>query len=376
MTTTEIIAMLNEGIRDLGLVIVDENGQTVPYVITDDNFGSDFMDELQALSTDKLTYLIKGIFALNKTRAWKNLFDASQNKFRVFIEDMNVKGWTIKDYFIRLIDGITPFWSLPLDPLSVDASEEEIAKGLVRTYEQMVDVKYHYTPFKKQFPCTIDEKDYGKYFENSYTFTNFINDKIVNVSTSAEVWLYKNVLIDEVRTIVTDGDCVFKTGFEPNTTIGIKHYIEVLQTLAKDFRQPTNSYNKKGVVSITPKDMPVYYITKQSFLSRLGVYVEGGTFNLDKLAIPNAENIILIPENESLGTYTYTEGGVSVTKNVQLVMLDRRTMVIGLRTWLMSEFRIANTLKHNYWLNVEGIRSHNDFFNCVALVGDDISAFQ
>lgn len=376
MTTTEIIAMLNEGIRDLGLVTVDEQGQTVPFVITEDNYGSDFMSELEGLSPDKLTFLIKGIFEINKTRAWKNIFDANKNKMRVFIEDMNQIGWTIRDYFIQLIDGITPFWDLPLDPDNVDASEIEIAKGLVRTYEQAVDVKYHYTPFKRQFPCTIDEKDYGKYFRDSYTFTNFINDKIVNTSTSAEVWLYKNVLIDEVREIVAQEDCIFKTGYDPNSAIGIKHYIETLQTLASDFRQPTNSYNKHGVVSITPETMPVYYITKKSFLSRLGVYVEGGTYNLEKLAIPSAENIILIPEDESLGTYTYTEGEASVTKNVQLVMLDRRTLVIGLRTWLMSEFRIPNTLKHNYWLNIEGIRSHNDFFNCVALVGDDISAFQ
>ena len=167
--------------------------------------------------------------------------------------------------------------------------------------------------------------------------------------------------------MITDDDVIVKDSYDPNSDIGIKHMIEDMKTVYKSFKQPTNMYNKRGVISITPSEDMIFTFMKPSTMERLKVYVNSAAYNLDEVMLKG--RVIFIPEDMTLGTDTSGN-------EILAMILDRRALVVGLRTWKMRDFEIPNKLRRNYFLSIEGIRGHNDFINAVAFKGAKVANFQ
>lgn len=344
--TQKTFDMLNEAIKISGLEGLD--------TITQEN-----INKLLQLPDAQLQTIINNLYLVSEQRGFQNLWSSEDNPFREFLFDMKNNGWTIQDYMIDILEGITPYWD-------ESYTDSQVAEGLVKDYEQKFETSFHMTPFSKQFATTIDEKDYTKYFY-PYALQSFVDMKINNLPSSAEIYLEKQVLIDEVKQMITDNDIIVKDSYDPNTDIGIKHMIEDMKTVYKSFKQPTNLYNKRGVISITPSEDMIFTLMKPSTMERLKVYVNSAAYNLNEVMLKG--RVIFIPEDMTLGT---DNSG----NEILAVILDRRSLVIGLRTWKMRDFEISNTLRRNYFLSIEGIRGHNDFINAVAFKGAKVANFQ
>lgn len=344
--TKQTFDMLNEAVKLSGIEGLGE--------ITAQNITT-----LLQLPDAQLQTIINNLYLVSEQRGFQNLWSSEDNPFREFLFDMKNNGWTIQDYMIDILEGMTPYW----DDSYTDA---QVAEGLVKDYEQKFESAFHMTPFSKQFATTINEKDYSKYFY-PYSLQSFVDMKINNLPSSAEIYLEKQVLIDEVKQMVTDNDIIIKEGYDPNSDIGIKHMIEDMKTVYKSFKQPTNMYNKRGVISITPSEDMIFTLMKPSTMERLKVYVNSAAYNLNEVMLSG--RVIFIPEDMTLGT----DGQGN---EILAIILDRRSLVVGLRTWKMRDFEIPNKLRRNYFLSIEGIRGHNDFINAVAFKGALVANFQ
>lgn len=343
--TQKTFDMLNEAIKISGLEGLD--------TITQEN-----ITKLLQLPDAQLQTIINNLYLVSEQRGFQNLWSSEDNPFREFLFDMKNNGWTIQDYMIDILEGMTPYWD-------DSYTDSQVAEGLVKDYEQKFETSFHMTPFSKQFATTINEKDYSKYFY-PYSLQSFVDMKINNLPSSAEIYLEKQVLIDEVKQMITDTDVIVKDGYDPNSDIGIKHMIEDMKTVYKSFKQPTNMYNKRRVISITPSEDMIFTFMKPSTMERLKVYVNSAAYNLDEVMIKG--RVIFIPEDMTLGTDTSGN-------EILAVILDRRALVVGLRTWKMRDFEVPNTLRRNYFLSIEGIRGHNDFINAVAFKGAKVANF-
>ena len=344
--TQKTFDMLNEAVKLSGLEGLD--------TITQEN-----ITKLLQLPDTQLQTIINNLYLVSEQRGFQNLWSSEDNPFREFLFDMKNNGWTIQDYMIDILEGMTPYWD-------ESYTDTQVAEGLVKDYEQKFETSFHMTPFSKQFATTINEKDYSKYFY-PYSLQSFVDMKINNLPSSAEIYLEKQVLIDEVKQMITDTDVIVKDGYDPNSDIGIKHMIEDMKTVYKSFKQPTNMYNKRGVISITPSEDMIFTFMKPSTMERLKVYVNSAAYNLDEVMLKG--RVIFIPEDMTLGTDT--QGN-----EILAMILDRRALVVGLRTWKMRDFEIPNKLRRNYFLSIEGIRGHNDFINAVAFKGAKVANFQ
>lgn len=344
--TKQTFDMLNEAVKLSGIEGLGE--------ITAQNINT-----LLQLPDAQLQTIINNLYLVSEQRGFQNLWSSEDNPFREFLFDMKNNGWTIQDYMIDILEGMTPYWD-------ESYTDTQVAEGLVKDYEQKFESSFHMTPFSKQFATTINEKDYSKYFY-PYSLQSFVDMKINNLPSSAEIYLEKQVLIDEVKQMVTDNDIIIKEGYDPNSDIGIKHMIEDMKTVYKSFKQPTNMYNKRGVISITPSEDMIFTFMKPSTMERLKVYVNSAAYNLNEVMLSG--RVIFIPEDMTLGTDT--QGN-----EILAMILDRRALVVGLRTWKMRDFEIPNKLRRNYFLSIEGIRGHNDFINAVAFKGAKVANFQ
>lgn len=344
--TQKTFDMLNEAVKLSGLEGLD--------TITQEN-----ITKLLQLPDAQLQTIINNLYLVSEQRGFQNLWSSEDNPFREFLFDMKNNGWTIQDYMIDILEGMTPYWD-------ESYTDSQVAEGLVKDYEQKFETSFHMTPFSKQFATSINEKDYSKYFY-PYSLQSFIDMKINNLPSSAEIYLEKQVLINEVKQMITDKDVIVKEGYDPNSDIGIKHIIEDMKTVYKSFKQPTNMYNKRGVISITPSEDMIFTFIKPSTMERLKVYVNSAAYNLDEVMLKG--RVIFIPEDMTLGTD-------SQGNEILAMILDRRALVVGLRTWKMRDFEIPNKLRRNYFLSIEGIRGHNDFINAVAFKGAKVANFQ
>ena len=344
--TQKTFDMLNEAVKLSG---IEGLGEVTAQNIT----------TLLQLPDAQLQTIINNLYLVSEQRGFQNLWSSEDNPFREFLFDMKNNGWTIQDYMIDILEGMTPYWD-------DSYTDTQVAEGLVKDYEQKFESSFHMTPFSKQFATTINEKDYSKYFY-PYSLQSFVDMKINNLPSSAEIYLEKQVLIDEVKQMVTDNDIIIKEGYDPNSDIGIKHMIEDMKTVYKSFKQPTNMYNKRGVISITPSEDMIFTLMKPSTMERLKVYVNSAAYNLNEVMLSG--RVIFIPEDMTLGTDT--QGN-----EILAIILDRRSLVVGLRTWKMRDFEIPNKLRRNYFLSIEGIRGHNDFINAVAFKGAKVANFQ
>lgn len=347
----DYISLLNEANQALGIV----NNDGSPVEIT-----SETINIVNGLPEAQQKALFNQVLLLMEQRGHENIFDASQNPFRDFLIDAtNEFGWTIEDYMLEVLEGITPQWHEGV----YDNGQQ--AENLVKDYEQKVRANWHGKQFSKQFATTIRDYEYKKMFYPS-RFAPFIDRKIGMLNTSAEIYLMNSVLIDELKAMCTAGDMVVKNGYNINSSNGIKTLLETITGDYTAFSQPNKNYNKDGVISITPTDDLKYIVTKASYLTRIKTREYAVAFNLDQMKLEG--RIIYVPEDYDMGQVD--------EEDVLFWLVDRRAIVIALKLWKMGSFYVANQYKTNHWLGVEGVRGHNTFINAVAYTGDAYSDFQ
>ena len=168
--TQKTFDMLNEAIKISGLEGLD--------TITQEN-----ITKLLQLPDAQLQTIINNLYLVSEQRGFQNLWSSEDNPFREFLFDMKNNGWTIQDYMIDILEGMTPYWD-------ESYTDSQVAEGLVKDYEQKFETSFHMTPFSKQFATTINEKDYSKYFY-PYSLQSFVDMKINNLPSSAEIYLEK-----------------------------------------------------------------------------------------------------------------------------------------------------------------------------------------
>ena len=342
----DYIALLNEANKYLGFFNEQITTETI--------------EVIQGLSEQQQMALFNQMYLVAEQRGHENIFDAEKNAFRAFIIDAGDFGWTIQDYMLEVLEGVTPQW------VDGEYTDEQQAENLVKDYEQKVKSNLHYKPFRKQFPTTVRDYEYRKSFYPS-KLGAFIDRKITMLNTSAEIYLQNSVLIDELKEMITNRHIVISSGHTVNNSNGILTLLEQVKSDYIGFGQPNSKYNSDRVISITPYDDLKYMITKASTYERMKVREYSGAFNLDQMKLEG--RIIFIPEDYDMGT---TPDG----ETPLFFLIDRRALVIAIKMWKMGTFYVPNQYKTNHWLGVEGIRGHNEFINAVCYSGEPVSVFQ
>ena len=335
---TQALQLLNEA--------MDREGFTDAPEITADN-----LEEMGVLPASQLSKHIDALILVLQQRTFTNVFNSEKNPWRRFFIDLSKNGFGIKDIFVEFIDGSIPMW---------DASytDQQVVEDLVSYAEDKIQKKYHDTAIQNQFKASFDNREYSKIFTKE-GLPRFIDAKIINLTNSAELWL-QNEVLKLIKDMVDSGNVKYKTGFDMTTQEGIDGLVESVRSTVRGATLPSNLYNKEEVISISDKD-DLFLISTPEIVERINVRSLSGAYNVNFANLPIS--LIEAPNGTSLGTDPTT------STDALIVMIDRRALVLGIRTWVMTTFNVPNTLKRNNWLSCEGIKSYNTFFNCVAFCG-------
>lgn len=298
------------------------------------------------------------------------MFDAEKNKFRSFVVDMTPNGFGIEDVFHELLDGKATLWD-------GNATSEQIYKDLVEYKDSDIQKFFHTESASRKFDCTIDRRNYDKVF-TAQGVTRYIDTKLANLSWSAEKWLM-NQVIGIVQSMIANQKMKFSTGHNINTKDGLNSVVEDIKSTVAGFGTPTDLYNlgkpvysaETGLTTYTPvinmtdSESDIFIITTPEYMARLKVQGYSNAFNLSQYELEG--RILYAPAGTVFGKYN--------TEDVYAVILDRRSILIGLKYWLASSFFVPNTYWVNHFLNTEILKGYNTIFNCVAITGDPIDNF-
>lgn len=356
-TLAEGVGIVNESLRQLGY--------TYQIDTTSNETMTEGLQKIGAYPPSQLNQIMDQMNLIVQQRNYGAMFDSSKNPFRNFLVDMENTGFGIEDIFHELISGVTPYWDK-------NYTAQQIAENLVSYSENDISKVFHTEKFERQFDTITDTRNYEKVF-TPYGVTRFVDTRLANLSWSAEAYLM-NVAIDIVKDMVQNQKIVFSTGFNPNTTIGVRNLVEKIKATVGGFLTLTDEFNfgvpteggaYRKVKNITSSKKDIFIITTPENMERLKVQGYSNAFNLSQFELDG--RIIYAP--------TGTEFGVYNDENVLFVALDRRAILLGIRRWLGSTFFVPNTHYTKHWLTVEGLKGYTTFFNAVAFTGEELGEF-
>lgn len=334
LTNEQILQILNETYESLGWA------QSGANKITEEN-----ISKIGVLSPNMVNQFMEQLNVVLENRFWKSIFEANDNAMRSFAVDIGKNGWGILDTFQEFIAGSTPMWDESF-------TDTDRATDLVTPVAQKIKKKYHTSPMQIQFKNTINRRETDKVFTMAGAQT-FINNVLGLMTASFEYWLLTEIAT-LLKDVVTNGEFVEKTGYSLVDKDNIKKFVWHMRAMAKDMTFPTTLYNKDGV-RVSTINSKVYFLTNHYIDERINVYGLADTFNEEKADVTIEK--LYIPSDVSIG------------EDVLGVILDRRSILFGIRTYAMTHFRVSNTLWDNYWLSAEGMKSYNTFFNAVVMKG-------
>lgn len=337
---TGALELLNE-------VRVKEGFQDDPEITADN------LEQFGVLPPNVMNKYINGLNLILEQRYFTAVFTSDKNPWRKFLMDLGKAGFGVKDMFVELVEGQVPMW----DASYTDA---QVVEDLVSYVVDKVKVKYHEQSVQNQFKATIDEREYSKMF-TAAGLPRFIDAKIINLNASAELWL-QNEIIGLIKEMVDKGDVVVKSGYDMTTVDGIKKVVEDIRAITTGATMPSDKYNPEGVMTLANGKEDLFLITTPEIMERVNVQDLASAFNVNFANLPS--NVVFAPNGTSLGTDP--ESG----KDALFILIDRRALVVGIRTWRMTTNYIPNKLQWKNWLSIEGLKSYNTFFTAVAFCGD------
>lgn len=301
-----------------------------------------------------------------QTRNFGVLFTAKDNPFREFVIDMTNEGFGIEDIFHELIEGAEPLWD-------GNGTPQEIAEDLVSDDTNKIHQRFHTKPITKSFETVIDMRNYKKVFLEK-SITSYVDVKLSNLSNSAEFWLM-NEGVNACKEMISKKDIIFKKGLNVNTADGLNNAVESIKRIISGFKTPCKLYNKGyydtttsqyvPVVNCTRREEDIYIITTPEFFARIKTQGYSNAFNLSQYEIGG--RVLFVPDGTDLGD---VDG-----EKAYMVIIDRKSLVIGIRNWVGTTNYIPNVLKTKHWLLVEGLRGYNTFTNAICLTGAAITDF-
>ena len=254
-----------------------------------------------------------------------------------------------------------------------NGTTDEIVKDLYSYDTNKIDKCFHVRSEAKEFKTNIDRRNYEKVFLPN-KITRYVDTKLANLSWSAEVWL-QDVIAHEAKKMVDNRDIVVKGGFDVSTEEGVTNVVEAARTIISGFQRPSKLYNKGAlqtdgsytpVVNMTDKD-DIFIVTTPQYFERLKVRGYANAFNLSQYEIEG--RILYLPNGTDLGT------GTHAVDKVMMIILDRRAILAGIKTWAGTSNFIENTLVMNHFLLVDMLIGHNTFFNAVAIAATGIDSW-
>lgn len=368
ITLNEAVDIVNESLANQG------------YDFQIDKTSNDTIEEglkkVEAYPQTQRNAIMEQMNLIVQQRNFGVMFNAEKNKFRRFLIDMTEEGFGVEDIFHELSDGIDPLW----DDKSPEATQK-ILEDLVSYDNNKVVKAFHTKSFARSFKATVDKRNYQKVFTKR-GITRYIDTKLANLQWSAEVWLL-NQIIGIVQGMVNDEKIVINSGHNINNSNGLANFIESVKATAQGFLTPNSLFNfgapefddddkiitYRKVKNMTDTSDDIFYIVTPEVMERAKVQGYSGAFNLSQFEIEG--KILYVPSGTDLGTVE-VEGR---TERVLMVVLDRRSILVGIRHWLASSKFIENVFRTNHWLNVEGVKGYNTFFNAVAFTGQGIDDF-
>lgn len=354
-----------------GAAIINESLANIGYDYQIDTTSNQTIEaglrEIGAFPPSVLNNIMEQMNLVIQQRNYGVMFDATKNKFREFLVDMNETGFGIEDVFHEILAGTATLWD-------GNADAQQIAEDLVGYKSQQIDKFFHTKGNSRKFDTTIDTRNYKKVF-TPYGVTRYIDTRLANLSWSAEYWFMQRV-IDIMRSMVTENKIVMLGNHTLNNKDGINNVVETIKSLVAGFMTPSNQFNKgvydasngswTPVINMTPDESYNFIVTTPEFMSRLKVYGYSNAFNLSQYELEG--RILYAPAGTDLGTASNGE-------KVLALVFDRRSVVVGIKQWLATTFFVANTGWTNHFLNVEILEGFNTIFNAVAITGESVDDF-
>jgi hypothetical protein len=121
-----------------------------------------------------------------------------------------------------------------------------------------------------------------------------------------------------------------------------------------DMELPSKMYNAESVLNSSVGSR-TYILTNHVVDEYINVKGRSSAFNLSLTEY--GISTLYAPYENELFTDTLA------------IVLDRRAVILGIRTYMMTNFYVKNALYENFWMSVEGIKGHNRFFSAVVFVG-------
>lgn len=340
LSTNQIYEALNTAYKSLGFGAGND-----PVVISDANIA-----DIGVLPKSMIVPLFNEINVIVAERFFSN-YASLGGLARMVTMGGNKYGFGVRDRIIDLLE-------MEDYPDPSDASA--IAADLVRERVSPVAVHVISDALKKRASTTINEQQIRKFFASADGVSRYAGWLSNNLYSSLNAYLLQ-VIAEDIKTRTEGENMVVLDGYTMNTQNGIRALIADMMTACEAFRQPTDLYNKREKVQITPDDEDILILTTPSRWNRAKAFVFADTYHLDQLYADG--RVIFLPEGADMGD------------GILFVVIDARGEQIDITTLQMDAFDVANMNWRNLFLHVEGEHGFTPFANAVAFKGD-FGAFQ
>ena len=335
LSNTEMYAILNEtyesmGYADPGTNFINDN--TISQVgVSSPELRGEFIDQI--------------MLVLNQ-RFWRGIFTPGDNFARAFSIDLGTNGWGMLETFQQFLDAATPMWDASKTPA-------DVASDLVEPVSQKLSRKYYDSPLSAQFKNTINRKDTAKIF-TADGMTEFFNNATAIMAASAEYFLMVEIM-KEIKYAKDSNDFViYDNEYHLSDKDSIDDFLATVRGVARDMELPSKIYNAESVLNSSVGSR-TYILTNHVVDEYVNVKSRSSAFNLS--LTDYGISTLYAPYENELFTDTLA------------IVLDRRAVILGIRTYMMTNFYVKNALYENFWMSVEGIKGHNRFFSAVVFVG-------
>lgn len=335
MTTTEMYEILNETYESMG------------YADPGTNFiNDDTISKVGVSSPELRGGFIDQIMLVLNQRFWRGIFTPGDNFARAFSVDLGTNGWGMLETFQQFLDAATPMWDSSKNP-------SDVATDLVAPVAQKLSRKYYDSPLSAQFKNTINRKDTAKIF-TADGMMEFIDNATAIMTASAEYFLMAEIM-KEIKNAKDSNDFViYDNEYHLSDKDSVDDFLATVRGVARDMELPSKIYNAESVLNSSVGSR-TYILTNHVVDEYVNVKGRSSAFNLS-LTDYDISTLYAPYENE-------------LFEDTLAIVLDRRAVIMGIRTYMMTNFYVKNALYENFWMSVEGIKGHNRFFSAVIFRG-------